>query len=54
MQENGEKKTPNEKKEKKKKATVRSIDLPVDSKILSYTKEEINQMLEKEVSEAGL
>lgn len=45
---NDEKKTPNEKKEKKKKATVRSIDLPVEAKIKSYTKEDINRMVELE------
>lgn len=45
---NDEKKTPNEKKEKKKKATVRSIDLPVEAKIKSYTKEDINKMVELE------
>ena len=49
-QANDEKKTPNEKKEKKKKATVRSIDLPVEAKIKSYTKEDINKMVELEVS----
>ena len=50
IQEDSEKKTPNEKKDKKKKATVRSIDLPVDSKTHSYSKDEINHMMEKEVS----
>lgn len=45
---NGEKKTPNEKKEKKKKATVRSIDLPVESKVTSYSKDDINRMVELE------
>ena len=50
IQEDGEKKTPNEKKDKKKKATVRSIDLPVDSKTHSYSRDEINSMMEKEVS----
>ena len=49
-QANDEKKTPNEKKEKKKKATVRSIDLPVEAKIKPYTKEDINKMVELEVS----
>ena len=50
IQEDSEKKTPNEKKDKKKKATVRSIDLPVDSKTHSYSRDEINSMMEKEVS----
>ena len=49
LQGSDDKKTPNEKKDKKKKATVRSIDLPVESKVVSYSRDEINAMVEKEV-----